>query len=80
MWEDRCYSIGIPDEVPPRISQLNKAPSYKELCSAILKNDVRLKSLGFSFKKTEVYHNFKKIELKERGVIDDTQLSFFHYL
>ena len=48
-----------------------------QLSCAILKNDVRMKSLGFAFKKTEVYHNFKKIELKERGVIDDSQLSFF---
>ena len=44
------------------------------------KNEVRLQSLGFGFKKTGIYHHFKKIELQERGVIDDSQLNFFHYL
>lgn len=66
MWEDRCYQNGIPDEVPPRLAQLHKAPSYKQICLAILKNDYALKTLGFEPKKSKYYHALKKIELKER--------------
>ena len=45
-WTDRCYSE-IPDEVPDKISKANRAPSYKAIAIAILKNDSSLKSLGF---------------------------------
>ena len=38
-WESRCYSNGIPDEVPNRLMELNKAPSYKQIAIAIMKND-----------------------------------------
>jgi predicted phosphoadenosine phosphosulfate sulfurtransferase len=77
MWEKRCYSEGIPEEVEPRISQLNKAPSYKQICSIILKNDNNLKGLGYEPKKNKYYHDLKKIELKKRGVLIDNQLSLF---
>ena len=45
MWEQRCYSNGIPDEAPQRLAQLNKVPSYKKIAIAILNNDYQLKSL-----------------------------------
>ncbi len=47
MWRGRCYEC-IPDEVPAKIAKVNKAPSYKSIAIAILKNDHLLKSLGFS--------------------------------
>ena len=47
-WENRCYHNGIPDEIPARLDQLNKAPSYKAIARAIIKNDFCLKSLGYS--------------------------------
>lgn len=68
-WENRCYEDGIPDEVPIRIEQLNKAPSYKKICIAIMRNDFQLESLGFTRQKSKTYHELKKIELQERGVI-----------
>lgn len=74
-WEARCYSKGVPDEVPTRLQQLNKAPSYKAISLAILNNDYQLKSLGFTPKKSYYYDRLKKIELKARGVI--TQLTLF---
>jgi predicted phosphoadenosine phosphosulfate sulfurtransferase len=77
VWENRCYSDGIPDEVPSRLTQLNKVPSYKELCSIILKNDINLKSLGYTPKKSKYYHEFKRIELTQRGVLDNSQLKLF---
>ena len=65
-WEMNCYSKGIPDEVEPRLTQLNKAPSYKQLCSGILKNDNSLKSLGYTQKKCSSYHELKRMELSIR--------------
>ena len=65
-WEERCYSNGIPDEVPTRIAQLNKAPSYRQICIAILKNDHSLKTLGFSERKSRYYHILKRMELDAR--------------
>ena len=46
-WESRCYSGGIPDEVPAKLAGTGRAPSYKQLAIAILRNDHRLKCLGF---------------------------------
>jgi|TARA_R110000787_G_scaffold161960_2_gene275323 predicted phosphoadenosine phosphosulfate sulfurtransferase len=66
LWEKRCYFDGIPNEVPARLSQLNKAPSYKEICSAILKNDTTLKTLGITSKKSKYYSDFKRVEIEQR--------------
>ena len=65
-WEQRCYSDGIPEEVPSRLTQLNKVPSYKQICSAILKNDNCLKSLGFTPMKSKYYSEFKRVEIEQR--------------
>lgn len=74
-WEQRCYYKGIPDEAPIRLEQLNKVPSYRQICMAILKNDNTLQSLGFARPKCDVYNELKKIELIQRGVIKpDLQL------
>ena len=74
-WEQRCYSNGIPDEVPYRLHQLGKAPSYKAIVIAILRND--LGYIGVSRKKSKYYDILKRIELKDRGVLNDNQLSLF---
>lgn len=66
-WENQCYFDGIPEEVPNRIEQLNKAPSYKQLCKLILKNDTQFKTLGHTPKKPKEYHILKRIELAERN-------------
>lgn len=60
------YCSGIPDQVPDRLMELKKAPSYKAIAIAILKNDSSLKSLGFEPKKSEYYHILKKIEIASR--------------
>jgi len=65
-WEARGYADGIPDEVPDRLMQLNKAPSYKAICIAILKNDFNCKTLGYAPKKSIYYSIFKKIEIEQR--------------
>lgn len=76
-WEKRCYFDGIPEETPPRISQMKKAPSYKDICTAILKNDNNLKSLGFTPKKSKYYSFFKKIEIDARESTKVIQLKLF---
>jgi len=74
-WENRCYKDGIPDEVPIRLEQLNKAPSYKEIVRAIMKNDTTLKSIGFIQSKPNSYHELKRIELAKRNF--NPQLKLF---
>jgi len=76
-WELRCYYNGIPDEVPVRIHQLNKAPSYKAICLAILKNDYQLKTLGQTVKVSKYYHELKRIELNKRYKNIPKQLTLF---
>lgn len=66
-WKLCGYSEDIPDEVPDKLMQLQLAPSYKAICIAILKNDVALKSLGFTPKHTEWYSVLKKEEIKLRN-------------
>jgi len=73
-WEFNCYKNGIPQEVPNRIEHLNKAPSYKAIVKAIMKNDISLKSLGYTQKKCKAYNQLKRIELSERNVITQMEL------
>ena len=76
MWEKRCYSDGIPDEVPIRLMQLNKVPSYKAICIAILKNDICLKTLGYEPNKSKYYSSLKRIEIEQRENLS-SQLTLF---
>lgn len=79
-WETRCYKNGIPDEAPQRLVDLGKVPTYKEICKALLKNDLHLKSLGFTQQKTDIYSDLKYIELLEKGKIKpkNKQLRLFN--
>jgi len=45
VWESRCYSSGLPDEVPPLLAQTLRVPSYKAIAMAILRNNPN--ELGF---------------------------------
>jgi predicted phosphoadenosine phosphosulfate sulfurtransferase len=68
-WENRCYKNGIPDEIPTRLEQLNKAPSYKQIAKSILLNDIHLEKLGMSKPKCRAYHEIKRAELMAKGKI-----------
>lgn len=72
-WE-KIYRNGLPDEVPNRLEHLNKAPSYKQLVKCFLKNDLNLKGLGYAQKKSKVYNQIKRNELKKRGDILEIDL------
>ena len=65
-WNKKGYP-SIPDEGDKRLEDLNKTPSYKKICLAILKNDHSMKSLGFSQKKSEWYNRLKRIEIENRN-------------
>lgn len=60
VWEARCYCDGIPDEIPEGLSKSMRVPSYKAIAIAILKNDIQLKSIGFSGKHSDWYDVLKK--------------------
>jgi predicted phosphoadenosine phosphosulfate sulfurtransferase len=61
-WERRCYSRGIPDEVPAKIAKAMRAPSYKAIAMCILKNDLHLTALGFSPKDTSLVDSLRKVQ------------------
>lgn len=65
-WKGRDYHEGIPDEAPDSLESLNKAPSYRMICKAILKNDRNLETLGFTRQPCEAYNAIKKIEIAQR--------------
>lgn len=68
-WKAQGYEHDIPDEAPAKLEALNKAPSYRKICKAILSNDIHLTSLGFSRPSVDSYGVLKRIELAERKKI-----------
>lgn len=70
MWENRCYSNGIPDQAPESLAKQGRVPSYKAIAMAILKNDHALKSLGMGVGESEtslaLIENKKQSESKQR--------------
>ena len=74
-WEQRCYSNGLPDEVPLEIS--DKAPSWKAIAICLLKNDLHLHGIGFNKPKSEYYNILKRKELLEKGKIKEYQTKLF---
>jgi predicted phosphoadenosine phosphosulfate sulfurtransferase len=66
-WERRGYDRGIPDEADPVLEEYVKAPSYRAICMAIMKNDVQCASLGYARPKTFFYMTLKQIEIAERA-------------
>jgi predicted phosphoadenosine phosphosulfate sulfurtransferase len=67
LWSLRGYPEDIPDEVPEVLMNLGKAPSYKAICIAILRNDLELLSLGFTPRKSQYYNELKRLEIERRS-------------
>lgn len=65
-WEGRGYAAGIPDQAPDILEEYVKAPSYRAICLAILKNDMHLASLGYSRPKCDAYMAIKRVEIEGR--------------
>lgn len=71
-WKNKGYKNGIPDEAPIRLEQLNKVPSYRQICKSILSNDIHLQKLGLSKPKCKAYSDIKRAELIARGVLKES--------
>lgn len=77
-WEGQGYPAGIPDASDPKLEGLNKAPSYRHICKAILRNDIALTTLGYTRPDCEAYGGLKRVEIEERNkkmnVFEATQM------
>jgi predicted phosphoadenosine phosphosulfate sulfurtransferase len=71
-WKERCYEEDIPDEVPFRVMESMRAPSYKAIAMCILNNDLALYDLGFAPHVSHWYRTVKQLKNKET-----TQLELF---
>lgn len=65
-WQDRSYPNGIPDEVDLELEAHKKAPSWRRVCKALLRNDYWCKGLSFTQTKAEAYEKYMKIMKKRR--------------
>jgi predicted phosphoadenosine phosphosulfate sulfurtransferase len=65
-WEERGYPFGIPDEADIHDEAAKKAPSWKRICKALLRNDYWCKGLSFTMTKSEAYEKYKKIMKRRR--------------
>lgn len=74
-WEKRGYPNGIPDEAPLDLERVGVVPSYRLIVKAIIKNDISLKTIGFSQIKCNSYHELKRVELAKRN--KNKQLKLF---
>ena len=61
-WERRCYSDGIPDEIPRKLAAASRAPNYKSIAMAILRNDLKLRSLGFGESESQIVEDLRRIK------------------
>ena len=52
--------------MPKKLAQSGRAPSYKAIAIAILKNDLQLKSLGFADDPPEIYWQVKRLSSDQR--------------
>ena len=75
LWINRCYSDGLPDgdEVPATLLANLKVPSYKSIALCILKNDLKLRTLGFPNETSELTGQLERMKLEE----DSSQSALF---
>lgn len=72
MWEARCYSSGIPDQLPTKLEASLRAPSWRRIAQCILKNDMKLRGLGY----TEAHYNADYVKMFESKGSDQMSFSF----
>ena len=73
MWKDRCYSEGIPEEVPELLSRTGRAPSWKKIAICLLNNDMKLRGLGY----TEASYDAELIKAIENKDKPKQQMELF---
>jgi predicted phosphoadenosine phosphosulfate sulfurtransferase len=65
-WMDRGYPDGIPDDADPKLEAARKAPSWRRICKAILRNDYWCKGLGFTQHRSGSYERYLTMMKKRR--------------
>lgn len=65
-WQAHGYQDGIPDEADIHLEAAKKAPSWKRVCKALLRNDYWCKGLSFTQTKSEAYEKYKKVMKRRR--------------
>lgn len=65
-YEDHGYPNGIPDEADPKLEADKKAPSWRRVCKALLRNDYWCKGLSFSQHKSEAFEKYQKVMKNRR--------------
>lgn len=64
----RCfYGMHIPDEVDPKLEASRKAPSWRRVCKALLRNDYWCKGLSFSQTDSHSYKRYKEMMRKRKS-------------
>jgi predicted phosphoadenosine phosphosulfate sulfurtransferase len=67
VWESRCYSDGRPDEIEVKLMRSMRAPCYKALALAILKNDGLLTSCGYKKIKSQYEDALRNAKIKRES-------------
>jgi len=65
-YADRGYADGIPDEADAADEAGHKAPSWRRVCKALLRNDYWCKGLSFSQQKSEATEKYLKMMKRRR--------------
>lgn len=66
-YKHRGYPDGIPDEAEPAEEAARKAPSWRRVCKALLRNDYWCKGLSFTQHKSSAsYARYRKLIAKRR--------------
>ena len=66
-WQVRGYPDGIPDEADPEDEAAKRAPSWRRVCKALLRNDYWCKGLSFSQHKSGAYEKYLKVMKNRRA-------------
>lgn len=66
-WMERGYPEGIPDEAPYELEANRKAPSWRRVCKALLRNDYWAKGLGFTQHKSAAYEKYLDLMRRRRA-------------
>jgi predicted phosphoadenosine phosphosulfate sulfurtransferase len=74
-WAKRGYQEGIPDEVDFTLEAKRKAPSWRRVCKAMLRNDYWCKAMGFSQQKSAAYGKYLELMRKRKGELTDSELA-----
>lgn len=75
MWESRCYSDGIPDEVPHKLTFSGRAPSWKAVAICLLSNDHQFQKMGM--RRNETARGVDLERQLRRAAEHDENLSLF---